>query len=114
MHDQPLLTSAFSNTILAIDEPPPVAVHNAGASSPFLLVGDHAGNKIPRVLNSLGLNSADLGRHIALDIGFAGLGARLADELGSSFIHRVYSRLVIACTPPPGTRVPMPGCCAGT
>lgn len=78
-------------------------MHNAGASSPFLLVGDHAGNSIPRSLNGLGLSDADLRRHIAWDIGIAGLGARLADGLGASFIHQVYSRLVIDCNRQPGT-----------
>src|SRR5258708_29286008 len=97
MHNTPLEASAGSTSILAFEEPPPVAVHNAGASSPFLLVGDHAGNRIPRSLNRLGLRDADRRRHIAWDIGIADLGARLADALAASFIHQVYSRLAIDC-----------------
>jgi len=68
-----------------------------------LLVGDHAGNRIPRSLKGLGLSDEDRCRHIAWDIGIADLGARLADGLGASFIHQVYSRLVIDCNRHPGT-----------
>ena len=60
-----------SNPILAIDEPPPVAVHNPARASPFLLVGDHAGNRIPRSLGELGLSEAERNRHIGWDIGIA-------------------------------------------
>ncbi|MEO6359906.1 MAG: N-formylglutamate amidohydrolase [Sphingomicrobium sp.] len=77
-------------------------MHNAGACSPFLLVGDHAGNRIPRVLNELGLSATERKRHIAWDIGIAELGVRLADRLGASFIHQIYSRLVIDCNRRPG------------
>jgi predicted N-formylglutamate amidohydrolase len=72
-------------------------VHNAGASSPFLLLGDHAGNRIPESLGQLGLDATERKRHIAWDIGVAELGVRLADRMGASFIHQVYSRLVIDC-----------------
>lgn len=108
------MESAASTTILAIDEPTPVVVHNAGASSPFLLVGDHAGNVIPRSLNGLGLSDEDLSRHIAWDIGIADLGARLADRLGASFIHQVYSRLVIDCNRQPGRPDSIPNVSDGT
>jgi predicted N-formylglutamate amidohydrolase len=114
MNDPPLVASTASTTILEFDEPTPVAVHNAGASSPFLLVGDHAGNRIPRLLNKLGLSDADLSRHIAWDIGIADVGARLADRLGASFIHQVYSRLVIDCNRQTGTPEAIPDVSDGT
>ncbi len=41
-------------------------------------------------------------RHIAWDIGVAGLGARLADLLDAPFIAQRYSRLVIDCNRDPG------------
>ena len=75
---------------------------NPGASSPILLVGDHAGRGIPRRLGDLGLAAADLDRHIAWDIGVSGLGRRLADALGATFIAQRYSRLVIDCNRDPG------------
>ncbi len=41
-------------------------------------------------------------RHIAWDIGIAGLGRLLADALDATFIRQNYSRLVIDCNRPPG------------
>ena len=51
--------------LLAADEPAPVMVHNAGGTSPFLLVADHAGHVIPRRLGGLGVTAAERQRHIA-------------------------------------------------
>lgn len=86
--------------LLAADEPQPVTVYNAAAASPFLLVADHAGKVIPRGLGRLGLAEAELGRHIAWDIGIAGLGRFMADALDAALIRQNYSRLVIDCNRP--------------
>lgn len=87
--------------LLDRDEPAPFAVCNPGGRSPFLLLGDHAGNAIPRRLGTLGLPVADRARHIARDIGVRGLGERLAASLDATFIHQPYSRLVIDCNRDP-------------
>src|SRR5580692_527290 len=89
-----------TNKLLAADEPGPVTVYNADATSPFLLVADHAGSLIPRALGRLGLVEAELQRHIAWDIGIAGLGRLLADALDATLIQQNYSRLVIDCNRP--------------
>jgi predicted N-formylglutamate amidohydrolase len=102
MQSRPLVAHSSASPILASDEPPSVAVHNEAAGSPFLLLGDHAGNRIPASLEELGLDATERKRHIAWDIGVADLGVRLADRLGASFIHQVYSRLVIDCNRRPG------------
>jgi predicted N-formylglutamate amidohydrolase len=81
--------------LLAADEPAPVSVHNANGRSVFLLVADHAGNLIPRALGRLGVAAADCERHVAWDIGIAGLGRFLADALDAALIQQNYSRLVI-------------------
>jgi predicted N-formylglutamate amidohydrolase len=86
--------------LLAADEPRPVTVYNADAASPFLLVADHAGKVIPRSLGRLGLAEAELARHIAWDIGIAGLGRFLADAREATLIRQNYSRLVIDCNRP--------------
>src|SRR5580658_8999921 len=86
--------------LLAADEPAPVSVHNANGQSPFLLVADHAGNLTPRALGRLGLVEAELQRHIAWDIGIAGLGRLLADTLDATLIQQNYSLLVIDCNRP--------------
>lgn len=87
--------------LLDHDEAAPFAVCNPNGRSPFLLLGDHAGNAIPRVLGTLGLSPADRARHIAWDIGVRGLGELLATSLDATFIHQPYSRLVIDCNRDP-------------
>jgi predicted N-formylglutamate amidohydrolase len=87
-------------TLLAVDEPAPVSVYNPDGRSPFLLVADHAGNLIPRSLGRLGVPEAELIRHIAWDIGIAGVGRLLAEALDATLIQQNYSRLVIDCNRP--------------
>ena len=89
--------------LLAPDEPPAVIDCRSGGPSPFLLVCDHAGRRIPRRLHDLGLREAELARHIAWDIGIAGVGRALADRLDACLIMQPYSRLVVDCNRPPGT-----------
>jgi predicted N-formylglutamate amidohydrolase len=86
--------------LLAADEQAPVSVGNAEGKSPFLLVADHAGNIIPRSLAGLGVSQAERMRHIAWDIGIAGVGRFLADGLDATLIQQNYSRLVIDCNRP--------------
>jgi predicted N-formylglutamate amidohydrolase len=90
----------LTKKLLAADEPRPVTTYNAGATSPFLFVADHAGNLIPRALDRLGLSEMELQRHIGWDIGIAGLGRMLADSLDATLIRQNYSRLVIDCNRP--------------
>ena len=87
-------------TILAPIERTVAIALNPGAASPFLLLGDHAGREIPHALGTLGL-PADERRHIAWDIGVAGLGQALSAALGATFIRQRFSRLVIDCNRDP-------------
>jgi predicted N-formylglutamate amidohydrolase len=59
------------DSLLWIDEPAPVTVHNENGPSPFLIVADHAGNSMPRALSRLGIPETECERHIAWDIGIA-------------------------------------------
>jgi predicted N-formylglutamate amidohydrolase len=93
---------------LAQDEPPPVSVHNADARSPFLLVADHAGRAVPRTLRRLGVATPEWDRHIAWDIGIAGISRMLANTLEATLIQQNYSRLVIDCNRPPGAPTSIP------
>jgi len=88
-------------TLLADDEPPPFRVLRQSGTSPFLLTADHAGRVIPRALGRLGLGEADLDRHIAWDIGIAGVTERLAAALDATAVLQTYSRLVIDCNRQP-------------
>jgi predicted N-formylglutamate amidohydrolase len=94
--------------LLAADEPAPITVYNADGPSPFLLVADHAGNAIPRALRGLGIAAAERERHIAWDIGIAGLGRQLAKALNAVLIQQNYSRLVVDCNRPPGMPTSIP------
>jgi len=94
--------------LLAADEPAPVTVYNAGGVSPFLLVADHAGRTMPRALGTLGISAAERERHIAWDIGIAGLARPLADALDAMLIEQTYSRLVIDCNRPPDAPTSIP------
>ena len=66
-----------------------------------MLICDHAGRRIPLSLDDLGLNAADLDRHIAWDIGAAGLARRIADLAGAELVLQTYSRLVADCNRDP-------------
>jgi predicted N-formylglutamate amidohydrolase len=94
--------------LLAADEEAPVQVDNADGPSPFLFVADHAGNAMPRALGRLGIAQAECERHIALDIGIAGVARLLADALDATLIRQNYSRLVIDCNRPPGAATSIP------
>ena len=87
-------------SLLAADDPPPVTVQNAGGASPFLLVADHAGVASPHALGRLGVAASEWQRHIAWDIGIAGLARMLSDALHATLIRQNYSRLVIDCNRP--------------
>jgi len=90
-------------SLLSADEPPAYRLEREQGRSPFFIICDHAGAVIPRRLDSLGLGSADLGRHIAWDIGAAGVALRLAEILDACVILQTYSRLVIDCNRPIGS-----------
>lgn len=92
--------ASHSARLLDDDEPAPYTVICESGSSPFLLTCDHAGRTIPRRLQSLGLPDAELTRHIAWDIGAAGVTVKLAALLDAFAILQNYSRLVIDCNRP--------------
>lgn len=87
-------------TLLGTDDPAPFTVHRAHGDSPFVLIADHAGQRIPARLGDLGLAQAELDRHIGWDIGIAGLAERLSERLDAFAILQTYSRLVIDCNRP--------------
>lgn len=101
-------------SLLAADDVPPVSVRNAAGGPAFLIVADHAGNTFPRSVDALGLDAADRERHIAWDIGIAGVCRSLADLLHTTLIQQNYSRLVIDCNRPPGTPQSIPEASDGT
>lgn len=87
--------------LLADNELHPAIVREGSRDCPFVLVADHAGNAIPRGLGNLGLSAADRVRHIAWDIGIAGVADALAERLGAPLVRQRYSRLAIDCNRDP-------------
>jgi predicted N-formylglutamate amidohydrolase len=83
--------------LLQPGEPPPFELYNEGEGGRLLLVCDHATNRVPNVLDNLGLSDAELARHIGWDIGAADVTYRLSDRLGAPAVLSCYSRLAIDC-----------------
>src|SRR3954471_23308923 len=96
-----LNSAADSSLLLEAADVPPVLEENTAGRSPFLLTCDHYGRLIPRALGDLGLPASELTRHIAWDIGIAGVAGQLSKHLGAHLIAQRYSRLVIDCNRPP-------------
>lgn len=63
----------------------------------FVFFCDHASNHIPAGLGNLGLPASELARHIAWDIGAAGVTEALAEIFDAPAILCETSRLVIDC-----------------
>lgn len=63
----------------------------------FIIFCDHASNRIPAELENLGLPASELDRHIAWDIGAAGVTAELSDIFDAPAILCGTSRLVVDC-----------------
>jgi predicted N-formylglutamate amidohydrolase len=89
-------------------EDDPVIVVNAESNSPFVLVCEHAGRRIPKSLGALGLAQAELTRHIAWDIGAEAVARRVAERLGAPLVLQRYSRLVYDCNRPPDSADAIP------
>lgn len=75
--------------------PDAVEVMNPDGPSDVLLLCEHASNHIPAAYDGLGVSLHDLRRHIAWDIGAAGVTRHLAARLGATAFLAGYSRLLI-------------------
>lgn len=76
---------------------PPFIIYGENRPSPWLITCDHASNSVPDWINggSLGIAPEDMARHIAYDVGAAGLTRSLAENLDAPAILSNFSRLVI-------------------
>ncbi len=68
-----------------------------GRPGRWLVTCDHASNRVPDWVSGgdLGIGAEDMGRHIAYDVGAAGLATALGEGLDSPVILSDFSRLVI-------------------
>jgi len=87
----------LTETLLTPDEPAPFVILNSDTILPVLLVCDHASNRFPRSLGTMGLDYLDRVSHIALDIGANAVAETLADNLGATAVLCQYSRLIVDC-----------------
>ncbi len=85
---------------------PPSRPHSPPAFAPVLslpgaldggvlIVCDHARNDLPLTYGTLGLSQAQLGRHIAYDIGAEAVTRQMAQSLGAPAVLAGFSRLLI-------------------
>ena len=102
-HDKGVMTS-----ILGPGEEHPAIIVNESGTSPFVLICEHAANRIPASLNNLGLSETDRQRHIAWDIGAEGVSRMLSKLLDAPLVMQRYSRLVYDCNRPPESEGAMP------
>lgn len=75
----------------------PYEIEGAARPGRFLVTCDHAANTVPSFVNggTLGLAARDMARHIAYDVGAAGVARALAQALNGPAILTNFSRLVI-------------------
>lgn len=74
-----------------------VLVSNARGRSPFVIVCDHASNRIPAKYGDLGLTPSQRLTHIAWDPGALAVSHALSDLLDAPLVQSTVSRLVIDC-----------------
>ncbi len=94
--------------LLTVNDPAPFRVLRETASSDIFLTADHAGRVIPAKLQDLGVSEVERQRHIAWDIGIAGVTERLSELLDATAVLQTYSRLVIDCNRDPSWPSAMP------
>ncbi|MDJ1015697.1 MAG: N-formylglutamate amidohydrolase [Paracoccaceae bacterium] len=75
----------------------PVHVLGEDRSSRWLIICDHATNRVPDWVagGDLGISPEDMARHIAFDVGASGVAIRLAERLSAPVVLSNFSRLVI-------------------
>jgi predicted N-formylglutamate amidohydrolase len=83
-------------------------VVNEGGTSPYVLLCEHASNRIPKKLGTLGLPDSELGRHIAWDIGAEKVARLLSRLIDAPLVLQRYSRLAYDCNRPPDSPDAMP------
>ena len=90
------------DALLGPADGPPVTVTAPGGPAPLILVCEHASNRLPRALGTLGLGAAALGSHIAWDPGAEAVALHLAETFGAPLVAARFSRLACDANRAPG------------
>jgi len=96
------------STILRSSDGSAAEVMNRHGASDIVLICEHASNRIPEELDSLGLADAELQSHVAWDPGAADLARHMSVTLDATLILGRFSRLVYDCNRPPNSDSAMP------
>jgi predicted N-formylglutamate amidohydrolase len=95
-------------TCLLEGEEAPAILVNGDGRSPYVLICEHASNRLPRTLGVLGLPQSELVRHIAWDLGAEQVARRLSRLMDAPLMLQRYSRLAYDCNRPPDAADAMP------
>ncbi len=91
-HRKPISCNGFTSMTIT-----PYEIYHPERGGRVVVTCDHATNRVPDDVagGDLGLSDEDMNRHIAYDVGAAGVARVLADRLGAPAILSDFSRLVI-------------------
>ncbi len=73
---------------------------NRSGRSAFVVLCDHASNRLPEQFGTLGLDPSEMTRHIAWDPGALPVATMLAERLDATLVQSCVSRLLIDCNRP--------------
>jgi predicted N-formylglutamate amidohydrolase len=85
----------FSRTVSPVDGGESHEIIGGAADCGVLVIADHASNAMPPAFKALGMPPDELARHIAYDIGVAGMARAMAKALGCPAVLSRFSRLLI-------------------
>jgi predicted N-formylglutamate amidohydrolase len=94
--------------LLEGEEAPALLVNDGGGRTPYVLVCEHASNRLPKSLGTLGLPASELQRHIAWDIGAEKVARLLSRLIDAPLVLQRYTRLAFDCNRPPDSVDAMP------
>ncbi len=82
---------------------PAVQIFNESAVGPFVLVCEHASNRIPATFEHVGISKRAQQSHAGWDIGALALASILSDNLESPLVTSTVSRLIYDCNRAPNS-----------
>ena len=85
----------LAKRLLTKADPAPFRIENQKGKAQCLIVCDHASNRIPEALGTLGLSKKDREKHIAWDPGTEVIGRYLSEQLDAPAYFSTFSRIVV-------------------
>lgn len=110
-HEKPhptLRAVSDRQSLLSEDDGSPFEIINPKGKADILLICEHASNRIPASLGTLGLDAEIQRSHVAWDPGAAAVANIMSEHLDAPLILQRFSRLVYDCNRPPDVPSAMP------